>query len=138
MTFNLLSTMKPFIRRHGTDQEQNLLLENCLHGNALNTADSARLLAASHHESEAWLHALPLSNLGLRLDDDSVRIVVALCLGTPLCAPHHCQRCGQSVDPLDRHGLSCRRSDVDTQDMQPSPQPIFPLVWNPEPVQTRW
>ena len=80
-------------------------------GNALNTADRACLLAASLHESEAWLHALPLSNLGLRLDDDSVRIVVALCLGTPLCAPHHCQRCGQSVDPLDRHGLSCRRSD---------------------------
>ena len=81
-----------------------------LHGRALNTANRARLLAVSRHESGAWLHALPLSNLGLHLDEDYVRIAVGLRLSTPLCAPHHCQRCGQSVDPLGRHGLSCRRS----------------------------
>ena len=63
-------------------------------GSALNAADRARLLATSSHESGAWLHDLPLLNLGLCLDDDSVRIAVGLCLRTPLCALHHCQRCG--------------------------------------------
>ena len=62
-------------------------------------------------ESGAWLHALPISNLGLRLDDDSVRIAVGLRLGTPLCSPHQCQRCGQSVDSFGRHSLSCRKSE---------------------------
>ena len=80
-----------------------------LFGSALNAPDRAHLLAVSRHESGAWLYALPLSNLGLHLD--SVRIAVGLRLGTPLCAPHQCQRRGQSVDPLGRHGLSCRRRE---------------------------
>ena len=79
--------------------------------NASDPSDRARLLAVSHRESGAWLLALPISNLGLRLDDDSVKIAVGLRLGTPLCSPHHCKRCGQLVDSLGRHGLSCRRSE---------------------------
>ena len=34
----------------------------------------ARLLASASAESGAWLHALPVSSIGLWMDDDAVRI----------------------------------------------------------------
>ena len=71
----------------------------------------ARLLAVSCSESGAWLNALPVPSLGLRMDDRTVRIAVGLRLGTPLCHPHQCHHCGANVDHLATHGLSCRRSD---------------------------
>ena len=78
--------------------------------NASNEEDRARLLAVSNKESSAWLLALPISALGLRLDDESVRIAVGLRLGTAICGPHHCCHCGSTVDTLGRHALSCKRS----------------------------
>ena len=45
------------------------------------------------------------------IDDDSLRVAVGLRLGTPLCSPHQCQCCGEEVDVMGRHGLSCRRSE---------------------------
>ena len=65
--------------------------------NAKDDEDCAQLLAASTKESGAWLRALPVSGLGLRLDDASVRIAVGLRLGTPICGQHLCQHCGASV-----------------------------------------
>ena len=67
----------------------------------------ARLLAAHTRESGAWLNALPVSALGLRMDDDTVRIAIGLRLGAPLCLPHVCHHCGAEVDNLGTHGLSC-------------------------------
>ena len=78
---------------------------------ATDDIDRARLLASRSKESGAWLHALPLSALGLRLDDDHLSVAVGLRLGTPLCSPHQCQHCGEEVDTTGRHGLSCRRSE---------------------------
>ena len=69
-------------------------------------------MAVSAPESGAWLHALPISSLGLRLDDASVRICVALRLGLPVCAPHDCKHCGASVCSLGLHGLSCKRGSL--------------------------
>ena len=57
----------------------------------------ARLLAASGKESGAWLEALPISSLGLRIDDKTISIAVGLRLGATLCRPHHCQFCGSEV-----------------------------------------
>ena len=59
-------------------------------------------------ESGAWLNALPIAALGLRLADDVVRIAVDLRLGIPLCSPHPCCCCGATVESLGTHGLSCR------------------------------
>ena len=70
----------------------------------------ARLLAAAMSESGSWLNAVPASSLGLRMDDDVVRIAVGLRLGAPLCRPHACQLCVASVDEQAIHGLSCIRS----------------------------
>jgi hypothetical protein len=70
----------------------------------------ARLLAASTRESGYWLDAPPISSLGLRMEDNVVRIAAGLRLGVPLVLPHDCAHCGSTVDDLGTHGLSCRRS----------------------------
>ena len=62
-------------------------------------------------ESSAWLQALPISSLGLRLDDASLRIAVGLRLGTATCGAHQCRHCGVEVDGRGIHGLSCRHSE---------------------------
>ena len=74
-----------------------------------NQIHCARLLAAASPHSGAWLQALPSSNLGLLLDEESVRIAVALRLGATICEPHKC-RCGRQVNSLGHHGLSCLKS----------------------------
>ena len=78
--------------------------------NAPDDLSRARLLAVSAKESGAWLHAFPISNLGLRMDDDVIRVAIGLRLGSSLCRPHSCQHCGIAVDRFGLHGLSCRKS----------------------------
>ena len=68
----------------------------------------ARLLAAHAYESGAWLNALPVSALGLHMDDDTVHIAIGV--GAPLCLPHVCHHGGAKVDHLNTHGLSCHKS----------------------------
>ena len=70
----------------------------------------ARHLAAHTYESGAWLNALPVSALGLHMDDDTVHIAIGLRLGAPLCLPHVCHHGGAKVDNLSTHGLSCHKS----------------------------
>ena len=70
----------------------------------------ARLLAASQPHTASWLQALPVPNLGLLLDPETVRIAVALRLGAPICEPHTCRLCGRQVGRLGHHGLSCQKS----------------------------
>ena len=71
--------------------------------------NQARLLAVTAPHSGDWLHALPISSCGLRLDDEAVRVAVGLRLGAKLCEPHQCP-CGATVNPEGTHGLACRRS----------------------------
>ena len=52
-----------------------------------------------------------MSALGLRMDDDTVRIAVGLRLGAPTCGPHQCQHCSVEVDVFGRHSLSCKKSE---------------------------
>ena len=70
----------------------------------------ARCLAVAMKESGAWLNALPVSSLGLRMDDAEVRIAIGLHLGAHICRPHLCHWCGAQVDEQATHGLSCMRS----------------------------
>jgi len=69
--------------------------------------DKARLLSFTSPHSSDWLHALPLSGCGLRLDDRAIHIAVGLRLGANICEPHQCP-CGASVDARGLHCLSCR------------------------------
>ena len=79
--------------------------------NASDERDQARLRAAFSKESGAWLQALPVSSLGLRMDDNTVRVAIGLRLGSPLCRPHICHHCGVEVDCSATHGLHCRWSE---------------------------
>ena len=72
-------------------------------------AGRARLIAAAAPHAGDFLHAIPCSAVGTRLDDISLRVAVALRLGAPMCAPHTCI-CGAHVDSSGTHGLVCRRS----------------------------
>ena len=75
-----------------------------------NQVDRARLLASAEPHTAAWVQALPVANLGLHLDEDTIRVAVALRLGSAVCEPHPCQRCQHPVDRLGHHGLSCAKS----------------------------
>lgn len=77
---------------------------------ATDERDRARLLAMSCKDTGLWLQAPPSSSVGLRMDDEVIRVASGLRLGVPLCTPHTCHQCGAHVDELATHGLSCRRS----------------------------
>ena len=77
---------------------------------AADETTQARLLAVSCPEAGAWLNAFPISSVGLRMDNDVVRIAVGLRLGLPLCHPHACSDCGAQINEFGSHGLSCRFS----------------------------
>ena len=84
---------------------------NSLLENASDDLARARLLASFSKESGAWLHALPISTLGLRMDDNTIRVAVGLHLGSILRRPHSCQHCRAKVDHLATHSLSCKKSE---------------------------
>ena len=58
-----------------------------LFSNCVDPQARARLMAAQTKESGAWLNALPVSSLGLRMSDDTLHIAIGLRLGTPFVYP---------------------------------------------------
>jgi hypothetical protein len=84
-----------------------LVNNDSVSANLRSLREKACFLAACAPHSGAWLSALPLSSCGLCLDDESVRIGVALRLGLPLCSPHDC-RCGAPVDSWGSHAMVCK------------------------------
>ena len=68
--------------------------------------ETACMLAARATSSGAWLNALPLDQLGLKMSDNEVRIAAGLRLGCPVIHPHICI-CGQAADKFGVHGLTC-------------------------------
>ena len=69
----------------------------------------ARLLAVAAPHAGDWLKVIPASSLGLRLDNEGMRVAVGLRLGANLCTPFSCT-CGKQVDARGAHGLSCVKS----------------------------
>ncbi len=67
----------------------------------------ARFLATSAAHKGDWLHAVPISTCGLRLNDDAIRIAAGMRLGVDLCHPHQCL-CGAMVDTRAIHAFSCK------------------------------
>ena len=106
------------IRRHGTHPSSTLPLKHLLQS----APDDTRCTCRS--ESGAWLNALPVSALSLRMDDDTVHVAMGLRLGTPLCLPHVCHHCRAEVINLGTHGLSCRK----TQGRHPQHSSINSLI----------
>ena len=50
--------------------------------------EKARILGLSSEHASDWLHATPISSLGLKLSDTSLRAICAVRLGSPLCQVH--------------------------------------------------
>ena len=60
----------------------------------LTKGPSWRLTHLYHKKSDAWLHALPISSIGLRMDNEVVRIAVGLRFGSATVpATHNCNWC---------------------------------------------
>ena len=56
-----------------------------------------------------WLNIVPCKNLGLKLDDQQLRISIGLRLRANICVVHTCH-CGKRVERDSLHGLSCTKS----------------------------
>ena len=80
-----------FHRQKAWDALKVSAMANALLKQALDAFSCSCLLAASTKESGAWLNALPVSSLGLRMDNNTARFAVGLRLGSPLCRPNTCQ-----------------------------------------------
>ena len=79
---------------------------------APDATSTARLLAASTGKSGAWLNALPISSLRLRMDNNTIRVAVgSIMICTQLCKLQMYYHCGSKVDGFGIHGLSCRWSE---------------------------
>ena len=75
----------------------------------LNQHHLACFKAASCAESGVWLNCVPNKRVGTFIDNDTLRIGVALRVGLTVCIPHRC-KCGTMVDTFGTHPLSCRFS----------------------------
>ena len=82
---------------------------NVLTSTSQSPVDLARLKAVVTSHAGDWLHAPPLTAVGLRLSDDAIRIAIGYRLGTNICKSHTCV-CGATVDARDLHGMACRKS----------------------------
>lgn len=89
----------PLLKRSVTRQ-----IEACI-----TQEDTARLKAGQQPHAGAWLLALPSSQLGTHLPNESFRVACSLRLGVVLCQPHQCV-CGSEVDKFGYHGLRCKKS----------------------------
>ena len=56
-----------------------------------------------------WLNVVPCNNLGLKRDDQQLRIPIGLRLGANICVAHTCH-CGKRVERDGLHGLPCTKS----------------------------
>ena len=92
------------------DSPQVSCVLDSLIASASDDSTMARLLAVLSQGSGAWLNAVPITTLGLRLNDNAVRIAAATHLGLPVCSPHLSRNCSASVDQFGLHGLHCKKS----------------------------
>ena len=86
----------------------NLVLQDLIE-EAPGPTSRGRLLAVSAPIAGVWLNAIPMPSLGLKLDNESLRICVALRLGVEITMPYTCV-CGKPVQGNATHGLDCRKS----------------------------
>ena len=64
--------------------------------------DQARVLAAVSAHTGNWLHAAPISSIGLRLSNEAIHVAVGHRLRTNTCQPHECP-CDKQVDARGLH-----------------------------------
>ena len=77
--------------------------------NLISRMDDKRSEVFNAHQCKfgsQWLNVVPCKNLGLKLDDQQLRISIDLRLEANICVAHTCH-CGKRVELDGLHGLSC-------------------------------
>jgi len=77
--------------RPGTGRTSMLPVRDSVERSKNDPWQKAVFSAAAARHSGDWLLALPIASCGLRLDDEAVRVAVALRLDLGLCAAHTCR-----------------------------------------------
>jgi len=80
-----------------------------LESGLVDACQKATFLAAIAPHTGDWLSVFIIAACGLRLDDEAVRVAVALHLGLKVCVPHSCH-CGQDVDAWGLHAFVCKHA----------------------------
>ena len=98
---NLANSPKPAAEAHHIQKAWDGMVaanqRSIILSKASSETDKARLLAVSTPHAGDWLHAPPITAVGLRLSDEAIRIAVAHRLGCKACEPHTCV-CGKMVN----------------------------------------
>jgi len=94
-------------RQSSWDRPGLLLDRNVVESGLVEARQKASFLAALSQHSGGWLAVLPIASSGLRLDDEAVRVAVALRLGLNHCIRHAC-RCVSQVDARGLHAFVCK------------------------------
>ena len=74
--------------------------------------DDKRSKVFNAHQGKSgsqWLNVVPCRDLGLKVDDQQLRISIGLRLGANICVAHTCH-CIEIVERDGLHGLSCTKS----------------------------
>ena len=95
---------KPF-QRYWSSAVHEVLFRSIKAGAPPSRLDS--ILTAAQGHSGDWITAYPITQVGTRLDDETLRISVALRVGLNICLAHRC-RYGATVQSDGLHPLSCR------------------------------
>jgi hypothetical protein len=106
---NSNTTQPTDVKQRSLDQPLVNVEFSTLTGRQTEAYHRAWWVAAVAERSGDWLHALPITSCGLRLDNEAMRVAVGLRLGCSLCQPHQCP-CGAMVETRGSHALSCRFS----------------------------
>ena len=78
----------------------------------ISRVDDKRSKVFTAHQGKCgsqWLNVVPCKNIGLKLDDQQLRISIGLRLGANICVALTCH-CGKRVERDSLHGLSCSKS----------------------------
>ena len=92
---------KPFQRHWSSDVYEALFraLKSAAPSNRL-----VRIMTATQSHSGVWITANQIAQIGTRLDDETLRIGVALRAGLNVCLAHQC-RCGVAVQSDGLHPI---------------------------------
>lgn len=75
---------------------------------ATNNTELIRLKGLACFGAGDWLNTLPQAAIGLKLNNEELRVAVAFRLGSPISLPHICV-CGSQADEYGLHALNCKR-----------------------------
>ena len=85
--------------------------------------------------SGLWLNTLPVTSLGLHMDNLTIRMAIGLYLGLPLCRPHSCYHRGCEVtDPCCQSREGCHHRHASVNDIIHAQSNDCCFAWEPSVI----